>query len=143
VVSDESRWPVIFADWRRKGPLRPELEDLLVPLMPVSALACRYDGPQFAPGRGLGGHPETMRRTRFGQVDEPELVQLVNHLNTARRGVMRCPPFTPWAVVLLRFHYPEGTDVEIVMGVAGCWNASNGARAPSCRDSSCLTSSPT
>ncbi|TNC20830.1 hypothetical protein [Amycolatopsis alkalitolerans] len=116
-----------YADWRRRRPLRPGTEDLFVPPTPVAAFACRYDGPRVTPGMGLGGQGGTMLRTRHGRVDDADLVRLVDDLNRAKRGVMRCP-FNPWSVVVLHFDYGEGPPAEIVMGVVGCFNATNGTR---------------
>ena len=61
-----------------------------------------------------------------GDLTGRELSNLVEVLNNAPRGHMRCPG-NPTVVVLAKFHYADGPNVEVRMGVAGCWNATNGA----------------
>lgn len=116
--------PGVYTNWIR-GPLRLRTNELFVPPMPVSASVCRYDGPSSLPV-GVRGEPERMRLTDSGEIFGSGLEEFIAALNAAPRGYMRCP-YNPWSIALVRFRYTEGPDVQVFMGIAGCWNASNGA----------------
>lgn len=94
-----------------------------MPDTPVSATICRYDGSD-TPFADL----KSLKLTGSTELSAAGLINFENALNAARNGVMRCPAPSPTSVVWARFRYPSGPDVEVNMGAARCWNASNGRR---------------
>jgi hypothetical protein len=110
------------------GPQRPGTKDMLVPPGPVSATVCRYDpspsGPGATPPAML--RPDDLLLTRSASLTEAQVQQVAAELNRQRRGDMSCP-MNPTSVLLLRFGYPGGPEVDVTMGIAGCWNGGNGS----------------
>jgi hypothetical protein len=117
--------PQTLAAWQR-GPVRSEAREEFVPPGARSVTICRYEAPSGTPLAGQSD-PALMRLSRAGDLSGAVLSDLVEALNTAPAGHMRCPG-NPTVVVLARFHYATGPDVEVRMGVAACWSATNGAR---------------
>lgn len=123
VNATASTCPPTYGAWHR-GPQRPGTDEKFVPDTPVSATICRYYGSvaRFADYNSL-------KLTGSTELSGAALVNFVTALNRAPIGSGRCPPpRNPLSRVLVRFHYTNGLDVEVVTGRSGCWNSSNGSR---------------
>lgn len=115
--------PRTFAAWKY-APQRAGTKDTFVPNGSISAIVCRYDGPSSVPPV-RAGTPDLMLLTNSGSLTGAEVQQVAASLNSLPYGAMHCP-LNPVSVLILRFMYPSGPDVDVTMGISDCWNGSNG-----------------
>ncbi|HVV12023.1 hypothetical protein [Amycolatopsis sp.] len=122
--------PQTMDGWKR-GPARPGIEKVLVPADPEVVTICRYDTVARQTG-DVGGSRNELRLSRFGDLSRGPLAELVSALNAAPLTNEKCQE-SPSAVVLAHFRYSAGADVEVVINMENCWNATNGARSTDVR----------
>jgi len=95
------------------------LRRTLVPPGASGAVICRYPP--------VSAHP---RRPRVATVMGSSLAELVRSLDALRpmpRGLFACP-FDDGSMYLLRFAYPDGGRLPVVVHLSGCRFATNGRR---------------
>ncbi len=91
----------------------------LVPPGPSGAVICRYPP--------VSTHP---RRPKVATVSGSSLARLVRSLDALRpmpRGLFACP-LDDGSMYLLRFDYPNGGRLSVVVHLSGCRFATNGRR---------------
>lgn len=122
--------PATLDGWKR-GPARPGIEKVLAPAGPEVATICRYDA---VAGRteGIGRTRDELRLSRFGDLSGDPLAELVSTLNAAPPASGKCQE-SPSTVVLVQFRYSAGPDVQVIIDIANCWTAANGARSADVR----------
>jgi len=95
------------------------LRRTLVPLGSSGAEICRYPP--------VSAHP---RRPTVATVNGEPLAALVTSLDALRpmpRGLFACP-IDDGSMYLLRFDYPDGGRLSVIMHLSGCRFATNGRR---------------
>jgi hypothetical protein len=95
------------------------LRRTLVPAGPSEAVICRYPP--------VSAHP---RRPRVATVSGSSLTELVRSLDALRpmpRGLFACP-MDDGSMYLLRFDYPDGGRLSVVVHLSECRSATNGRR---------------
>jgi hypothetical protein len=95
------------------------LRRTLVPLGPSRAVICRYPPISADP-----------RRPSVATVNGASLAALVTSLDALRpmpRGLFACP-IDDGSMYLLRFDYPDGGRLSVIVHLSGCRFATNGRR---------------